>query len=67
MGYSRQEYWSELPEDLLDPRTKPASPALAGGFFTTGASCEDNLSRPGINLKKKCMKIKEQGLASSVQ
>ena len=42
MEFPRQEYWSELlvpsPGDLSDPRTKPASPAspaLAGGFFTT--------------------------------
>ena len=42
MGFSRQEYWSELPHpppgDLLDPGIEPASvvsPALAGGFFTT--------------------------------
>ena len=42
MGLSRQEYWSGLPftplGDLLDPGiepTFPASPALAGGFFTT--------------------------------
>ena len=41
-GFSRQEYWSELPfpppEDLPKPGIKPtslASPALAGGFFTT--------------------------------
>ena len=37
--FSRQEYWSGLPfpppEDLPDPGIKPASPALAGGFFTT--------------------------------
>ena len=40
--FSRQWYWSGLPfpspGDLLNPRTKlasPASPALAGGFFTT--------------------------------
>ena len=37
MGFSRQEYWRALPfpspEDLLDPGVKPASPALAGGFF----------------------------------
>ena len=37
MGFSRQEYWSELtfPSlwDLPDPGRKPASPALAGGFF----------------------------------
>ena len=39
MGLSGQEYWSGLPfpspEDLPDPRLKPSSPALAGGFFTT--------------------------------
>ena len=41
MGFSRQEYWSELPfptpGDLPDPRIElasPVSPALAGGFFT---------------------------------
>ena len=45
MGFSRQEYWSGLPflppEDLHDPGTESSSllsPALAGGFFTTGAS-----------------------------
>ena len=39
MGFPRQEYWSGLPYptpgDLLDPGIKPASPALAGGLFTT--------------------------------
>ena len=42
MGFSRQEYWSGLlfpsPGDLPYPGiepTTPASPALAGGFFTT--------------------------------
>ena len=42
MGFSRQEYWSglpfHLPGSLPDPGlqlTSPASPALAGGFFTT--------------------------------
>ena len=42
MGFSRQEYWSGLafptPGDLPDPGIKLASlasPALAGGFFTT--------------------------------
>ena len=46
-GFSRQEYWSGLPcpppEDLSDPGIEPASlmsPALAGGFFTTGATWE---------------------------
>ena len=47
MGFSRQEYWSGLPlpspGDLPDPGIKPASlvsPALAGRFFTTGATWE---------------------------
>ena len=42
MGFSQQEYWSGLlvppPEGLPNPGIKPtssASPALAGGFFTT--------------------------------
>ena len=42
IGFSKQEYWSELPfpppGDLPNPGTEPASlasPALAGGFFTT--------------------------------
>ena len=39
MEFSRQEYWSGLPfpspGSLPDPRTKPGSPALAGGFFAT--------------------------------
>ena len=38
-GFSRQEYWSGLPfpspGDPPDPGIEPASPALAGGFFTT--------------------------------
>ena len=38
MDVFRQEYWSGLPfpppRDLPDPGIQPASPALAGGFFT---------------------------------
>ena len=38
MGFSRQEHWSGLPlpspGDLPDPGIEPASPELAGGFFT---------------------------------
>ena len=44
MGFSRQEYWSELPfpapGDLPDPGFEPrslASPILAGRFFSTVA------------------------------
>ena len=39
MGFPRQKYWSGLPfpspGDLLDPGIEPATPALAGRFFTT--------------------------------
>ena len=39
MGFPGQDSWNELPfpapGDLPDPGTAPASPALAGGFFTT--------------------------------
>ena len=43
MEFSREEYWSGLPfptpRDLLNPGIEPVSlvsPALVGGFFTTG-------------------------------
>ena len=39
IGFSRQEYWSELPfpspGDLPNPGLEPTSPALADRFFTT--------------------------------
>ena len=38
MGFPRQEYWNGLPfpspGDLPNRGIEPASPALAGGFFT---------------------------------
>ena len=44
MGFFRQKYWSGLPfsspGDLPDPGIKPASPALAGMFFTTSTTWE---------------------------
>ena len=50
MGFSRQEYWSGLPcpppGDLSDSEIKPTSlmsHALAGRFFTTGATWEVQL------------------------
>ena len=39
MGFLRQEYWRGLP--FLSPGIKPASPALAGRFFTTEPSGKD--------------------------
>ena len=42
LGFSKQEYWSglpcSLPGDIPNPGIEPASPALAGGFFTTETS-----------------------------
>ena len=50
MEFSRQEYWSGLPfpspGNLPDPGIEPkslASPALAGGFFTTAPPGEPEL------------------------
>ena len=44
MGFPRQEHWSGVPllspGDLPGLGIKPASPALAGGFFTTSANWE---------------------------
>ena len=56
LEFSRQEYWSGLPfptpGDLPDPEIEPESPALAGGFFTTGAPWEaERASRRGKDLK----------------
>ena len=44
MGFSRQEYWSRLPcptpGDLPEQESNLClSPALAGGFYTTSATC----------------------------
>ena len=53
MGFSRQEYWSGFPcpspGDLSDPGIEPlslASPALAGGFFTTSTTCGEGNGTP---------------------
>ena len=50
MEFSRQESWSGLsfppPGNLHNPGIKPASPvspALAGQFFTTSATCYSNI------------------------
>ena len=49
VGFSRQEYWTGLPRpppgDLPDPEIEPASPALAGRFFTTTATWEAPFKR----------------------
>ena len=49
MGFPRQEYWSGLPfpslRELPNPGIEPASPALAGGFFTN-----EPPGKPSTNL-----------------
>ena len=58
IGFSRQEYWSGLPcpplGTLPDPGIKllpPASPALAGGFFTTRATWEALRMRVNVKVR----------------
>ena len=50
MGFSRQEYWSELPfpspGDLPDLEIEPRSPALAGVFCTTEPPGKPEQSMP---------------------
>ena len=54
-GFPRQEYWSVLlfpsPGDLPDAGVQPASPALAGRFFTT-----EPPGKPGYDLTTKTNK-----------
>ena len=52
IGFPKQEYWSGLPfpspGDLSEPGIEPASPALAGGFFTTKPPGKPTTDRLGI-------------------
>ena len=66
MGFSRQESWSGLlfppPGYLPKPEIKPASPALAGGFFTTVPSGKPDIKKvmirgSFIGLAKKFIQI----------
>ena len=64
MGFSRQEYWSEMPYhppgDLPNPGIEPTSlmsPALAGGLFTAEDSTlmsesEEELKNPSVKVKE---------------
>ena len=61
MEFSRQEYWSGMPfltpGDLPNPGVEPASlasPALAGGFFTTSAPRE---AADGLHYTNKDMTL----------
>ena len=58
MGFPKKEYWSGLtflsPVDLCDAGLEPASPALAGSFFTTEPPRSPclGLSGPKLNHKR---------------
>jgi len=64
MGFSRQEYWSELPcpspGDLPSPGIEPmslTSPVLAGSFFTICATLYLNKAGGSDNLETYLKKI----------
>jgi len=59
MGFSRQEFWSELPvrppRDLPNPGIEPrslTSSALADGFFTTNNTWEALILLPNNTTVK---------------
>ena len=58
MGCPGQEYWSglslPLPGNLPDPGIKPASPALAGGFFSTRCTWQETVELHKPTLLKLC-------------
>ena len=55
MGFSRQEHWSGLtfppPGDPPDPGIEPASPALAGRFFTPVPPGKAWLTLPSLQMR----------------
>ena len=61
MGFPRQKFWSGLPfpspGGLLDPGIEPASPALAGRFFTTEPPGKPNLCRPTSKKRSLLSKV----------
>ena len=56
VGFSRQEYWIELPFpppwDLPHPEIEPASSALAGKFFTTEPPVPNPNPKPILILNR---------------
>ena len=70
MEFSKQEYWSGLPlptpENLSDPGTELtslASPALAGGFFTTIATWEATWHHTPVQTHRSYVKTKTLGFS----
>ena len=54
MGFPRQEYWNEVPYpplgDLPHPGIEPKSPALEGGYFTSGPPGNARFIHRSVNL-----------------
>ena len=63
MGFSRQEYWSELPYpfpgDLPNPGIEPKSPLLAGGLYCL--SHQGSLSKCRLNFIRSCWGVFQRG------
>ena len=70
MGFPRQGYCSGLPfpspGDLPDPGMEPASPALAGGFFTTEQPGVKEIN-PEYSLEGLLLKLKLQYFGNLMQ
>ena len=73
MGFPRQEYWSGLPfpspGDRPDPGIEPASPPLAGRFFTTeppGKPCMGVALNTCVHLKQCTVDRKFHGSCHAV-
>ena len=71
IGFSRQEYWSELPcpspSDLPDSGSNPCLvylPALAGGFLTTSATWEAQLPIAAVTNYQNLNSLKQHRLFS---
>ena len=66
MGLSRQENWSGLPcpppGDLSNPGIKPVFPALAGLFFTTGATWEAQVKGGSVSRSVVSDSLRPHGL-----
>ena len=64
MVFPQQEYWSRLPfpspGDLSNPEIKPASPALAIGFFTTEPSGKPLKWQTVANKTKTCLTVRNE-------
>ena len=61
VGFPREEYWTGLPflspSDLSDPGIEPASPTLAGRFFTNEPPGKPILSYESENVSSSVVSV----------